>query len=134
MLKGTIDSLKKSLGKTGVFSKLINKFGLPKLEDDLRDHWTHPTHEDERKRLVLMLQDFSEKRRIRVTFIAGDVHCALAYAGMFFDEKAPNGHRTMIQTFHSVSWSIFLTLNLQIVMMGDGVDRSNRKYRNTSKL
>lgn len=39
------------------------------------DHWTHANHEKERLDLIHRVQEFSAKRNIRVTFIAGDVHC-----------------------------------------------------------
>jgi hypothetical protein len=58
-LKGTIKSAKVALGKTGTFGKLINKFGLPELADDLADHWTADNHMEERLYFVEMLQRVS---------------------------------------------------------------------------
>ncbi|OMH83742.1 hypothetical protein AX774_g2757 [Zancudomyces culisetae] len=61
--------------KEGAFSKLLNDFGEPELLDDLNDHWTAGCHLEERKALVLRLQELSNHRKVRVTFVAGDVHC-----------------------------------------------------------
>ena len=50
-------------------------FGLPELYDDLLDEWTHEAHIVERDRALVRLQSFAERKRIRVTFFSGDVHC-----------------------------------------------------------
>ncbi|KAJ3394957.1 hypothetical protein HDU92_006422 [Lobulomyces angularis] len=100
-LGGAIDGLKKSLGKTGLFKNLINQFGLPELADDLQDHWTHEAHNVERLQFVEIFQRFSERRRIRVTLVAGDVHLALF--GRFFNADDPTSldHRLMYQVTSS---------------------------------
>ncbi|KAL3896244.1 MAG: hypothetical protein SGCHY_004201 [Lobulomycetales sp.] len=74
-LKKSIKNAKIALGKTGTFGKLINKFGLPELADDLADHWAAPNHMAERKMMVEMLQRVSKTKSMRVTLIGGDVHC-----------------------------------------------------------
>jgi len=73
----------KTLGNEGVQAIMnafgsgnaINQFGLPELADDLNDHWTAETHAVERRLFVENLQAIAKKHNIRVTFIAGDVHC-----------------------------------------------------------
>ncbi|CAF1449810.1 unnamed protein product [Rotaria sordida] len=50
-------------------------FGLPELYDDLLDEWTHEAHLEERNRVLSRLQELAEKKRTRITFFSGDVHC-----------------------------------------------------------
>ncbi|CAF0953173.1 unnamed protein product [Adineta steineri] len=50
-------------------------FGLPELYDDLLDEWTHEAHIDERNNALKRFQDFAQKRKVRITFFSGDVHC-----------------------------------------------------------
>ncbi|CAF1291619.1 unnamed protein product [Adineta ricciae] len=50
-------------------------FGLPELYDDLLDEWTHEAHIDERNRALVRFQQLAEKKRVRITFFSGDVHC-----------------------------------------------------------
>ena len=50
-------------------------FGLPDMYDDLLDEWTHTAHIDERNRALLRFQKISEKKRVRITYFSGDVHC-----------------------------------------------------------
>ncbi|UJR20625.1 hypothetical protein I4U23_023750 [Adineta vaga] len=50
-------------------------FGLPELYDDLLDEWTHEAHIDERNRALRRFQEFAQKKRVRITFFSGDVHC-----------------------------------------------------------
>jgi len=71
------------VGKTGALGELIqgqlNKWnGDPELLDDMNDHWTAGCHEVERRKLISRLQRFARDRSIRVSFIAGDVHCCAA--------------------------------------------------------
>ncbi|KAF8557334.1 hypothetical protein OG21DRAFT_1475599 [Imleria badia] len=55
----------------------INKFnGEPELLDDLNDHWTAKTHKQERNWFIQQLQGISRMKRLRITFLSGDVHCA----------------------------------------------------------
>ncbi|KAG8704747.1 hypothetical protein FRC08_002055 [Ceratobasidium sp. 394] len=58
-------------------SNFVNKFNKdPELLDDLSDHWTAKSHKKERNWFVERVQDYARNRRIRVTFLSGDVHCA----------------------------------------------------------
>ncbi|CAE7231572.1 unnamed protein product [Rhizoctonia solani] len=62
-------------------SNFVNKFNKdPELLDDLNDHWTAKSHKAslsrERNWFIEQVQAFSKARRIRVTFLSGDVHCA----------------------------------------------------------
>ncbi|CAF0795217.1 unnamed protein product [Adineta ricciae] len=50
-------------------------FGLPELYDDLLDEWTHDAHIDERNRALRRFQELAQKKRVRITFFSGDVHC-----------------------------------------------------------
>jgi hypothetical protein len=62
-----------SLGLTG----FVNKFNADaELLDDLNDHWTAKSHKRERNWFIEELQKFALARKIRVSFISGDVHCA----------------------------------------------------------
>ncbi|KNZ75467.1 hypothetical protein J132_02800 [Termitomyces sp. J132] len=73
-----------SLGLSG----FVNKFNAePELLDDLlqrsvlmsdfqNDHWTARIHKKERNNFIERSQNFALQKRIRVTFVSGDVHCA----------------------------------------------------------
>jgi hypothetical protein len=50
-------------------------FGLPELYDDLLDEWTHIAHIDERNRILLRFQQIAEAKKVRITYLSGDVHC-----------------------------------------------------------
>jgi hypothetical protein len=50
-------------------------FGLPELYDDLLDEWTHEAHINERNHALSRFQELAEKKRLRITFFSGDVHC-----------------------------------------------------------
>ena len=43
---------------------------------DLHDHWTSKSHKEEREWFILQLQDLAILKRLRITFLSGDVHCA----------------------------------------------------------
>jgi hypothetical protein len=45
--------------------------------DDLNDHWSHESHENERKRLVRSLVALGERTQCRVTLVSGDEHADL---------------------------------------------------------
>ncbi|KAK3845010.1 MAG: hypothetical protein J3R72DRAFT_436723 [Linnemannia gamsii] len=65
------------LGNLTGAKSVVNKInGEPELLDDLNDHWTAKAHKQERNRFITRLQNFANDRKIRVTFISGDVHCA----------------------------------------------------------
>ena len=44
--------------------------------DDLKDHWSHDDHEGERKRLLEVLSGLAKEKKVRVSFVSGDVHVA----------------------------------------------------------
>ena len=50
-------------------------FGLPELYDDLLDEWTHEAHINERNQVLQRFQEIAHKKRVRITFFSGDVHC-----------------------------------------------------------
>jgi hypothetical protein len=50
-------------------------FGLPELYDDLLDEWTHDAHIEERNRALLRFQKIAEEKKVRITYLSGDVHC-----------------------------------------------------------
>jgi len=68
-----------ALGKKGSLglSGLVNKFNADaELLDDLNDHWTAKRHKRERNAFILRLQELAYTKRMRITFLSGDVHCA----------------------------------------------------------
>ena len=61
----------------------FNSFdGQIDLLDDLDDHYTARHHKNERRELILRLQELSRKFSIRITILGGDVH--LAAVGRFY--------------------------------------------------
>ncbi|KXZ56912.1 hypothetical protein GPECTOR_1g822 [Gonium pectorale] len=64
------------LQKTGLSSQIYSQFGEPELLDDLLDHWSAKTHEEEKTWFVHLMQDLAAARGIRFTLLSGDVHCA----------------------------------------------------------
>jgi len=44
--------------------------------DDLNDHWTSKYNMRERNLFIERLQEYALRRRIRISFLTGDVHCA----------------------------------------------------------
>jgi len=67
-----------ALGRSGqALTGFVNKFnGEPELLDDLNDHWTAKPHKQERNWLIQQLQGISKTKRLRITILSGDVHCA----------------------------------------------------------
>jgi hypothetical protein len=75
-----IKLLNKRFGLAGGF---FNSFdGKADLLDDLDDHYTSRQHKQERKELILRLQELSKEFSIRVTILGGDVH--LGALGRFY--------------------------------------------------
>ncbi|KAF9349330.1 hypothetical protein BGX26_012362 [Mortierella sp. AD094] len=73
-LMGSVGSV---LGNIAGAKNVVNRLnGEPELLDDLNDHWTAKAHKPERNKFITRLQNFANDRKIRVTFISGDVHCA----------------------------------------------------------
>ncbi|KAG0356165.1 hypothetical protein BGZ54_000820 [Gamsiella multidivaricata] len=84
-LMGSVGSI---LGNIASAKGVVNKLnGEPELLDDLNDHWTAKAHKAERNKFITRLQGFANDRKIRVTFISGDVHCA--GVGRFTAKIAP---------------------------------------------
>ncbi|KAF9533418.1 hypothetical protein CPB83DRAFT_845226 [Crepidotus variabilis] len=80
-----------ALGRNGSLglSGFVNKFNAEaELLDDLNDHWTARSHKKERNWLIEQLQNFSKVKRVRVSFLSGDVHCAAV--GCFKTLKVKN--------------------------------------------
>jgi len=68
-----------TLGRSGSLGLkgFVNKFNADaELLDDLNDHWTSKHHKTERNWFIEQLQRFAQHRRIRISFLSGDVHCA----------------------------------------------------------
>ncbi|KIJ37701.1 hypothetical protein M422DRAFT_60910 [Sphaerobolus stellatus SS14] len=68
-----------ALGRNGSLglSGMVNKFNADaELLDDLNDHWTAKGHKKERNWFIETVQQFAKVKRIRVSFLSGDVHCA----------------------------------------------------------
>lgn len=62
--------------RLGVVERVFDLWpGRQDLEDDLKDHWTSPGHDAERRRLIFRLLELQEQE-IRVTILSGDVHVA----------------------------------------------------------
>jgi len=67
------------LGKAGTvaLSGFLNKFNSEaELLDDLNDHWTAAGHKQERNWFIGQCQRIALERRLRISFVSGDVHCA----------------------------------------------------------
>ncbi|KAL1680859.1 hypothetical protein EV122DRAFT_206983 [Schizophyllum commune] len=74
-----------SMGLTG----FVNKFNADaELLDDLNDHWTATSHKKERNWLIEQLQKIAIEKRVRISFVSGDVHCAAV--GAFKTLKGKN--------------------------------------------
>jgi hypothetical protein len=69
------EQFKSRVGKRGMMRPAVNDFGEMDLNDDCLDHWTHPKRQPERLSMIHKLQSFAASRGVRVTFLAGDVHC-----------------------------------------------------------
>ena len=48
------------------------------VDDDLRDQWRSPAHQEEWLRLLKLLSDFSLRHRCRLTVLSGEVHLGAA--------------------------------------------------------
>ncbi|KAI0462663.1 hypothetical protein LJB42_004159 [Komagataella kurtzmanii] len=66
----------KFLARKGIVLKsLVNEFdGSVEVLDDLNDHWCSQNHKKERNWFIEKLIDFSERHKVRITIISGDVH------------------------------------------------------------
>lgn len=97
-----IKLLNKRFGLAGDF---FNHFdGQVDLLDDLDDHYTSKQHKQERKELILRLQELSKEFSVRVTILGGDVH--LGALGRFYSMPklkipAEEDHRYMANIISS---------------------------------
>src|SRR5258706_12291283 len=73
---------------------------------DLNDHWTARSHKKERNNFIQQLQNLAMLKRLRITFLSGDVHCAavgllktLSHGGRRVDPKLD--HRDMLNVVSS---------------------------------
>ncbi|KAJ3761059.1 hypothetical protein EV360DRAFT_93213 [Lentinula raphanica] len=90
-----------ALGRNGSLglSGFVNKFNAEaELLDDLNDHWTSRTHKAERNWFIDKLQEFARLKRIRISFLSGDVHCAAV--GVFKSLKDKNAPEIQPQMDH----------------------------------
>jgi hypothetical protein len=74
---------------TGVAKAVFNDVDEPELLDDLRDHWSAPTHQEERRFLIEHLQMLSKAKHLRISIISGDVHLA-ATGRLYSHPKQPD--------------------------------------------
>jgi hypothetical protein len=91
--------VKLAVGKSGMMKKVLNQFGEPELADDLIDHWTNVSHADERMAMILRFQQLSLLKKVRITFIAGDVHCC--GVGRLFNPDMDGDEHLMYQIVSS---------------------------------
>jgi PhoD related phosphatase len=63
------------------------------------DHWTHANHDRERTMVIRTLQEIAFTRKIRMTFVSGDVHCC--GVGYLYDPAHPQDHKLMYQIITS---------------------------------
>nr|VFJ92079.1 MAG: alkaline phosphatase D [Candidatus Kentron sp. LFY] len=63
------------------WSGLVNiaDFSLTGMKDDLMDEWSHKTNHEERNLFLDAVMKVSDKHKVPITIISGDVHCASAY-------------------------------------------------------
>ncbi|KAH7107375.1 hypothetical protein BKA62DRAFT_683171 [Auriculariales sp. MPI-PUGE-AT-0066] len=99
-----------ALSRAGTFAKgMVNKFNADaELLDDLSDHWTAKGHKSERNWFIEQMQTVAKSKRMRVTFLSGDVHCAAVGQFMTLSKgkNAPappsqNDHRHMLNIIAS---------------------------------
>ncbi|MBW0483761.1 hypothetical protein O181_023476 [Austropuccinia psidii MF-1] len=63
--------------KLGIIPGFYNHFNAdPELLDDMNDHWCAQSHKAERNWLLIEFQKLALFKRLRITFLSGDVHCA----------------------------------------------------------
>lgn len=99
---GPIRFLNKRFGVAGSF---FNSFdGQVDLLDDLDDHYTARQHKNERKALIVGLQELAKVNSMRVTILGGDVH--LAAVGRFYSSPklavpSEHDHRYMVNVISS---------------------------------
>ncbi|KAI9729027.1 MAG: hypothetical protein M1828_000112 [Chrysothrix sp. TS-e1954] len=92
-------SVKKAVGKSGLMSNVLSPFGELDILDEVRDAWTHESHDLERTYLIRTLQGIASSKSLRVTFLSGSTNCA--GAGILSSPADPAGHKTMFQIVSS---------------------------------
>ena len=97
--RNSYKGLKMALGKSGMMKSVLNHFGEPELADDLIDHWTNEAHDEERTMMIKRFQVLSSFKQMRITFLAGDVHCC--GAGRFYGHHNETDHHLMYQIVSS---------------------------------
>ena len=89
----------------GLAGGLFNHFdGQVDLLDDLDDHYTARQHKDERRQLIVRLQELSHEYNVRVTILGGDVHLAAVgrfYSNLSLEVPVEHDHRYMANVISS---------------------------------
>ena len=67
-----------------------NYNGQVELLDDLNDHWCAANHKKERNQLIERVQELSKSRKLRVSFVSGDVHAAGCGVFQSYDGMDPS--------------------------------------------
>ncbi|WP_373766496.1 hypothetical protein [Glaesserella sp.] len=75
---------------------------LDSSADDLKDHWAHDNHEGERKRLAETLLRLAKEKKVKVTFVSGDVHVA-AWGVLYKQDVAPKENWAQIHQLTSTA-------------------------------
>lgn len=105
-LRQGYEQLKQRVGKNGMMRPILNQFGEPELNDDVRDHFTHPSRKAERLSLIHRLQSLASRRgNLRITLLSGDVHCCavgkLCSSALCGDVSEKQDYRLMFQIVSS---------------------------------
>ncbi|KAL0947072.1 hypothetical protein HGRIS_013213 [Hohenbuehelia grisea] len=90
-----------ALGRNGSLglSGFVNKFNAEaELLDDLNDHWTADSHKSERNWFIEQLQILAQRKRVRISFVSGDVHCAAV--GLLKTLRAKNKPEILAESDH----------------------------------
>ncbi|KAG2425950.1 hypothetical protein HXX76_013323 [Chlamydomonas incerta] len=86
---------------SGMLAKLgvspMNHFNEPELMDDLDDHWTARSHQEERRFLIEHLQMLARYRGCRVTLLSGDVH--VCGAGHLYSHPTPPTEQGLLHDY-----------------------------------
>ncbi|CAF1130657.1 unnamed protein product [Adineta ricciae] len=89
---------------TRLIKKSNSIFNLPEFYDDLLDEWIHHEHIEERNQVLARFQQLAEKKKVRITYFSGDVHCCGVgrFQSMEPDRPAPvNDAKLMYQIISS---------------------------------
>ncbi|KZN67605.1 alkaline phosphatase D family protein [Pseudoalteromonas luteoviolacea] len=58
---------------------VVNMADIGSYKDDFRDEWDHEANHQERNALLDLAFDTSQKHKVPVIFLSGDVHCAASF-------------------------------------------------------